>query len=174
MELRVFTEPQQGASYDDLLRVALTAEELGFGAFFRSDHYLAMGTDGQPGPSDAWVTLAGLAREAGLDVKVEVATPPHELPVAVDRAAYRIVQESITNVIRHAGPARVTVEVAYESSDLRVRVADDGSGCDGAGGAGRGIEGMRERCALLGGDLTAGPRAGSGFEVSARLPLRSA
>ena len=63
MELRVFTEPQQGASYDDLLRVALTAEELGFGAFFRSDHFLAMGTDGQPGPSDAWVTLAGLARE---------------------------------------------------------------------------------------------------------------
>lgn len=63
MELRVFTEPQQGATYDDLLRVAQTAEELGFGAFFRSDHYLAMGTDGLPGPSDAWVTLAGIARE---------------------------------------------------------------------------------------------------------------
>jgi signal transduction histidine kinase len=118
--------------------------------------------------------LAGLAREAGLDVKVEVAAPPHELPAAVDRAAYRIVQESITNVIRHAGPARVTVEVAYESSDLRIRVADDGSGCDGTSGTGRGIEGMRERCALLGGDLTAGPRASSGFEVSARLPLGSA
>lgn len=63
MELRVFTEPQQGATYDDLLRVALHAEELGFGAFFRSDHYLAMGGDGQPGPSDAWITLAGLARD---------------------------------------------------------------------------------------------------------------
>jgi F420-dependent oxidoreductase-like protein len=63
MELRVFTEPQQGASYDDLLRVALTSEELGFGAFFRSDHFLGMGTDGLPGPTDSWVTLGALARE---------------------------------------------------------------------------------------------------------------
>ena len=63
VELRVFTEPQQGATYDDLLQVALTAEELGFGAFFRSDHYLAMGGDGLPGPTDTWTTLAGLARD---------------------------------------------------------------------------------------------------------------
>jgi F420-dependent oxidoreductase-like protein len=63
MELRVFTEPQQGATYDDLVRVAQEAERLGFGAFFRSDHYLAMGGDGLPGPSDAWITLAGIARE---------------------------------------------------------------------------------------------------------------
>jgi len=63
MELRIFTEPQQGASYEDLLRVARTAEDAGYDAFFRSDHYLAMGGDGLPGPTDAWVTLAGLARE---------------------------------------------------------------------------------------------------------------
>lgn len=64
MQLRVFTEPQQGASYDDQLRLALAAEELGFDGFFRSDHYLAMGDrDGLPGPTDAWLTLAGLARE---------------------------------------------------------------------------------------------------------------
>ena len=63
MELRIFTEPQQGATYDDLLAVARRAEELGFDAFFRSDHYLTMGGDGLPGPTDAWVTLAGLARE---------------------------------------------------------------------------------------------------------------
>jgi len=63
MELRVFTEPQQGATYDDLVTVAQEAESLGFGAFFRSDHYLGMGTEGLPGPSDAWVTLAGIARE---------------------------------------------------------------------------------------------------------------
>jgi alkanesulfonate monooxygenase len=64
MELRVFTEPQQGATYDDLLQVALEAERLGFGAFFRSDHYLHMGAvTGLPGPTDAWITLAGLARE---------------------------------------------------------------------------------------------------------------
>lgn len=63
MELRVFTEPQQGATYDDLLAVALEAERLGFGAFFRSDHYLHMSGDGLPGSTDAWTTLAGLARD---------------------------------------------------------------------------------------------------------------
>jgi F420-dependent oxidoreductase-like protein len=64
MELRIFTEPQQGASYDDILGVALATEEGGFGAFFRSDHYLKMGeVSGLPGPTDAWITLAGLARD---------------------------------------------------------------------------------------------------------------
>ncbi|WP_326596118.1 LLM class F420-dependent oxidoreductase [Streptomyces sp. NBC_01803] len=64
MDLRIFTEPQQGASYDTLLSVARATEELGFDAFFRSDHYLKMGgVDGLPGPTDAWITLAGLARE---------------------------------------------------------------------------------------------------------------
>jgi F420-dependent oxidoreductase-like protein len=62
-DLRIFTEPQQGATYDDLLAVAQLSEKLGFSAFFRSDHYLAMGTDGLPGPTDAWTTLAGLARD---------------------------------------------------------------------------------------------------------------
>lgn len=64
MDLRIFTEPQQGASYDTLLTVAKAAEDLGFDAFYRSDHYLRMGQgDGLPGPTDAWITLAGLARE---------------------------------------------------------------------------------------------------------------
>jgi len=63
MKLRIFTEPQQGATYDTLLAVASTAEAEGFDAFFRSDHYLSMGGDGLPGPTDAWITLAGLARE---------------------------------------------------------------------------------------------------------------
>ncbi|MFC5999358.1 LLM class F420-dependent oxidoreductase [Quadrisphaera sp. GCM10027208] len=63
MDLRIFTEPQQGATYDDLLAVARTAEDAGFDGFFRSDHYLAMGRDGLPGPTDAWTSLAGLARE---------------------------------------------------------------------------------------------------------------
>ncbi|GFE21522.1 LLM class F420-dependent oxidoreductase [Streptomyces libani] len=64
MDLRIFTEPQQGASYDTLLKVAKATEDLGFDAFFRSDHYLRMGNaDGLPGPTDAWITLAGLARE---------------------------------------------------------------------------------------------------------------
>ncbi|TDU06502.1 luciferase-like monooxygenase [Streptomyces sp. 846.5] len=64
MDLRIFTEPQQGASYDTLLAVARATEQLGFDAFFRSDHYLRMGDeDGLPGPTDAWITLAGLARD---------------------------------------------------------------------------------------------------------------
>jgi F420-dependent oxidoreductase-like protein len=63
VELRIFTEPQMGATYDDLLAVARRTEETGFDAFFRSDHYLTMGGDGLPGPTDAWVTLGGLARE---------------------------------------------------------------------------------------------------------------
>ncbi len=128
-----------------------------------------------PAPGLAQVDeLVGLAREAGLDVKVEAGAPPRELPGGVDRAAYRIVQESLTNAIRHAGPARVTVSIRYGPSDLEVRVADDGRGpCEGAGpaGGGRGIVGMRERAALLSGELAAGPGPDGGFQVWARLPL---
>jgi F420-dependent oxidoreductase-like protein len=89
MDLRVFTEPQQGASYDDLLRVARTAEDCGYDAFFRSDHYLVMGDgDGLPGPTDAWVTLAGLARDTSrirLGTLVSAATfrLPGPLAIAV-------------------------------------------------------------------------------------------
>jgi signal transduction histidine kinase len=115
--------------------------------------------------------LAGMAREAGLDVKVEMGPAPPELPGAVDQAAYRIVQESITNAIRHAGPARVTVSLRYGPTDLEILVSDDGRGPDGPAAGGQGIVGMRERAALLGGELTAGPRPGGGFQVRARLPL---
>ncbi len=90
MLLRIFTEPQQGASYDTLLAVAQTAESLGFDAFFRSDHYLAMGSsDGLPGPSDAWVTLAGIARETSrirLGTLVTSATFRHPGPLAISVA----------------------------------------------------------------------------------------
>ncbi|MDN4174116.1 LLM class F420-dependent oxidoreductase [Nocardioides sp. SOB77] len=89
MELRIFTEPQQGATYDDLLAVARTTEELGFGAFFRSDHYLGMGTEGLPGPSDAWITLAGLARDTStirLGTMMTSATFRHPGPLAISVA----------------------------------------------------------------------------------------
>jgi signal transduction histidine kinase len=118
--------------------------------------------------------LAAVARQAGLDVKVEVASPPAELPSAVEQAAYRILQESITNAIRHAGPARLTVSLSAARGQLQLLVADDGRGpreADGAGAVGRGIAGMRERAALLGGELTAGPGPDGGFQVRARLPL---
>jgi len=89
MELRVFTEPQQGATYDDLLAVALRAETLGFGAFFRSDHYLHMSGDGLPGPTDAWTTLAGLARDTStirLGTLMTSATFRYPGPLAVQVA----------------------------------------------------------------------------------------
>ena len=89
-DLRVFTEPQQGAKYDDLLAVARRAESLGFGAFFRSDHYLKMGgVSGLPGPSDAWITLAGLARDTStirLGTLVTAATFRHPGPLAISVA----------------------------------------------------------------------------------------
>ncbi|MCW2723918.1 MAG: Luciferase-like monooxygenase [Frankiales bacterium] len=90
MDLRIFTEPQQGASYDDLLRVAKATEDLGFDAFFRSDHILAMGDgDGQPGPTDAWLTLAALGRETSrirLGTLVTAATFRHPAMLAISVA----------------------------------------------------------------------------------------
>ncbi|HEV7651223.1 MAG TPA: LLM class F420-dependent oxidoreductase [Actinophytocola sp.] len=90
MDLRIMIEPQQGASYDTQLRLALAAEELGFSAFFRSDHYLAMGDgDGLPGPTDSWVTLAGLARETStirLGTMVVAGTFRHPGPLAIQVA----------------------------------------------------------------------------------------
>ena len=89
MDFRVFVEPQQGASYSDQLAVARTAEELGYSAFFRSDHYLAMSGDGLPGPTDSWVTLAGIARETSsirLGTLVTSATFRHPGPLAISVA----------------------------------------------------------------------------------------
>lgn len=89
MDLRIFTEPQQGATYDDLLRVARAAEDFGYDAFFRSDHYLAMNVDGSPGPTDAWITLAGLARETStirLGTLVTSATFRYPGPLAISVA----------------------------------------------------------------------------------------
>jgi signal transduction histidine kinase len=123
--------------------------------------------------------LTAQAREAGLDLEVEATSPPAPLPSAVGSAAYRILQESITNVIRHVGPTRVTVTLDYGVDVLEVRVTDQGrrgapvttNGTGGTPAPGRGILGMRERCQLLGGDLTAQARPAGGFEVRARLPL---
>src|SRR5947209_10611285 len=90
IQLRIFTEPQQGASYADLLRVAQATEAAGYDAFFRSDHYLRMGVaDGLPGPTDAWITLAGLARETSgirLGTLVTAATFRHPGPLAISVA----------------------------------------------------------------------------------------
>jgi signal transduction histidine kinase len=116
-------------------------------------------------------SLSATAREAGLDVTVQMPSPPPGLPSAIEHAAYRILQESITNVIRHAGPAHVIIALTYSPHDLHIQITDDGPGTDHHVNGGRGITGMRERCAILGGDLTAGPHPSGGFQVQARLPL---
>jgi signal transduction histidine kinase len=128
-----------------------------------------------PAPGlDRLPELIELTRAAGLSVEVEAAGKAPPLPAAVDLAAYRIIQESLTNVARHAGRARVTVRVSYDDADVHVVIDDDGTAPSGGGtaiGTGSGITGMRERAAALGGDLSAGFRHGGGFRVSARLPV---
>ena len=110
---------------------------------------------------------------AGDEVTVEVDGSPRELPAEVDLAAFRIVQEAVTNVARHAGQSRAIIRVAYGEHDLTVQVDDNGRGATpgtiSAGGSG--IAGMRERTAALGGRLDAGPRPGGGFRVRAQLPV---
>jgi len=131
-----------------------------------------------PAPGlDRLPELIEVTRAAGLSVDVEVAGKAPPLPAAVHLAVYRIIQESLTNVARHAGRARVTVRVTYDDADVRVEIDDDGlapSAGAAAIGTGSGITGMRERATALGGDLSAGFRRGGGFRVSARLPVRSA
>ncbi|MFC4145510.1 sensor histidine kinase [Micromonospora mangrovi] len=111
---------------------------------------------------------------AGLPVTVEVTGEPRALPVAVDLAAYRVVQEALTNVLRHAGPATATVRLQHAPTGVTVEVTDTGRGPVGAPGAGHGLAGMRERVTALGGTCTAGPAPGGGFRVSARLPVEEA
>jgi signal transduction histidine kinase len=135
--------------------------------------------EGEPAPRSPTSTLARLddlvsqAAAAGLEVRTETLGDLRPLPFGVDVAAFRIVQEALTNVTRHAGPATATVRVSYGQRDLTVQVDDDGRGPapTGADGSGKGIVGMRERVATLGGELQAGPRPGGGFRVRARLPL---
>jgi signal transduction histidine kinase len=116
--------------------------------------------------------LAAEVAQAGVRVEVRIEGTPAELPPGVDLAAYRIVQEALTNVVRHAGPATAQVTVGYAPDRVAVEVVDDGRGGDpGRDHGGHGIAGMRERAALYGGSLEAGPRPGGGFRVAASLPL---
>jgi signal transduction histidine kinase len=117
--------------------------------------------------------LVESARATGLDVRLTTSGEPVRLPPAADLAAYRIVQESLTNVTRHAGATHVAVSIDHAPGEVRIAVEDDGSRV--AAGApfrpGNGIAGMRERATAAGGDLHAGPRSGGGFRVHARLRI---
>jgi signal transduction histidine kinase len=128
----------------------------------------------QPAPGTAQLdALIEGARRAGLQTTLTVTGEPYPLPAAVDLAAYRIVQESLTNVIRHAGPASAAVSLAYHHDELRVDVSDTGHGphASSTGTPGHGLAGMSERAAAVGGSVQAGPRPGGGFLVAARLPV---
>jgi signal transduction histidine kinase len=123
--------------------------------------------------------LCRRAREAGLTVKLNVEGEAVDLPTGIDLTAYRVIQEALTNTIKHAGDARAEVTVRYEPWEVIVEVEDDGVGPGGDGrlsdtGGGHGLVGMRERVSVYGGLLQAGRRRGGGFAVRARLPRMSA
>ncbi len=131
----------------------------------------------QPGLGQLQPLIDRLAA-AGLPVELQVGGAPRALPPGLDLAAYRVVQEALTNVLKHAGKPRTTVRLDYREADLVVEVADAGRPIPAAGpasgavpGSGRGLLGLRERIALYGGELDAGPRPGGGWLVSARLPV---
>ena len=128
-----------------------------------------------PGLADLDGLLAEMAK-AGLGVRLRVEGTPSPLPAGVDLSAYRIVQEALTNVVKHAGPARAQVTIGYRHQEVRVEVSDDGRGVtaptgDGRARVGHGLIGMRERVQVFGGDLEVGPGPVGGFRVAARLPF---
>jgi signal transduction histidine kinase len=136
--------------------------------------------DGTAGyePAPGLADLDRLVRDVGatgLPVDVRVEGERHDVPPGVDLTAYRIVQEALTNVIKHAGPARAVVTVGYEPGALALEVVDDGRGVNGrATAGGHGLLGMRERVGVYGGTFDAGPRTGGGFRVAVRLPYAPA
>jgi signal transduction histidine kinase len=152
-------------------RQALTEMRRLLGMLRKDDDELALA----PQPSMKHLELlVSQVREAGMPVELEVEGEPEPLPAGVDLSAYRIVQEALTNALKHAGPARALVRVRYRSDELELEILDDGPGpaADATNGAGgHGLVGMRERVSMFGGDLAAGERSGGGYSVHARLPL---
>ena len=133
------------------------------------------GVSTEPQPSGAKVTdLVERVRAAGLDVDLHIEGDPGALPPGVGITVFRVVQESLTNVVKHAGPARADVHVEIGSEHVDVQVVDDGRGPAARDGdSGQGHIGMRERVEAFGGDLDVGPRPGGGFRVRARVPFEA-
>ncbi|MGH2688458.1 MAG: sensor histidine kinase, partial [Actinomycetota bacterium] len=124
-------------------------------------------------PSPGLHDLDGLvqtARSGGVDVQLRTSGEERALPVAVDVTAFRVVQEALTNVVRHAGASVATVSIRYEPAALFVTVDDDGRGSTSDLPAGHGLVGIRERAEALGGAAHLGPAPGGGFRVQVRLP----
>ena len=137
----------------------------------------AMRTDGdevelEPHPGlDRLESLADEVDRAGLPVRVHVEGEPVALPLPIDLSAYRIVQEGLTNALKHARAERADVTVRYRPGELELEVRDDGTGSATTDGLGHGLVGIRERVKIYGGEMTAGSANGGGFVLSARLPL---
>jgi signal transduction histidine kinase len=115
--------------------------------------------------------LAAQLTSTGLPVDVTIEGTAVELPSGIDVSAYRIVQEALTNALKHAGPARATVIIRYGAGDLELEILDDGQGLGNGGGSGRGLIGIRERVGIFGGELESGARSEGGYAVRVRLPL---
>ena len=127
--------------------------------------------DFSPRPSMRAVdVLVGTICEAGLPVELTVEGEQTELAPGVDLAAYRVIQEALTNALKYAGPARAWVTVRWRDRELELEIANDGNSEAGGDGRGHGLAGLRERVALVGGSIESGPRTGGGFVVTARLP----
>jgi signal transduction histidine kinase len=124
----------------------------------------------QPG-LDGLESLFEEVGRAGLPVRLHVAGDPIPLPRAIDLSAYRIVQEGLTNALKHAHATAADVTVLYEPHDLQIEVRDDGAGRSSSDGLGHGLLGIRERVKIYGGEMTAGAAAEGGFVLSTRLPL---
>jgi signal transduction histidine kinase len=165
--------PGQDAEREMLLRVERSGRE-SVAEMRRLLGMLREAPDGEalaPVPTLAEIEdIAAGLRASGVPVDVHVEGDTAELPAGVDLAAYRIVQEALTNVVKHAGGSGARVRVAYEPAAVVVEVCDDGAATGPAAAPGHGLIGMRERAALYGGRLEAGPRDGGGFRVMARLP----
>jgi signal transduction histidine kinase len=173
------TSPEQAKdalhAISDVSRSTLTEIRRMLGVLRESDRDVPDGAVYTPAPGlDELDRLARELHGAGVPVDVSYEGARVVLPRGVDLTAYRIVQEALTNVLKHAGDARVSVLVKYEPGALGLEIVDDGRGVNGrsesTGRGGHGLLGMRERVAVYGGSLEAGPRRGGGFRVAVRLP----
>jgi signal transduction histidine kinase len=132
------------------------------------------GEDVELGPQPGLEALDGLLAEvgrSGLPVRVHVDGEPFALPPAIDLSAYRIVQEGLTNALKHARATQADVTLRYTPDELQIEVRDDGRGSSGANGSGYGLVGIRERVKIFGGEMTAETESAGGFVLSTRLPL---
>jgi signal transduction histidine kinase len=172
------TQPKEAAkalaAIEATSRAALTELRRLLGVLRQDDE-----SEGSLAPVPGLADLDGLLAEvskAGLAVRLQVEGRPAPLPAGVDLSAYRIVQEALTNVVKHAGPARAQVTIRYRDQEVLVEVTDDGRGVtaptgDGRARVGHGLIGMRERVQVFGSDLEVGPGPVGGYRVAARLPL---